>query len=87
MTDYPDWRSPRFVMLGFKPQKLDEVAPGLAQHIGAETIVVSMLAGVTAASLRHRFPTARAIVRIMPNLPVAQVQGVTAIYSGGRRHG
>jgi pyrroline-5-carboxylate reductase len=80
ITTYPD-EQPRFVMLGFKPQKLDEVAPGLQPHIGSETILVSMLAGVTAASLRERFPDARAIVRIMPNLPVAQIQGVTAIFT------
>ena len=79
MTDYPD-EQPRFVMLGFKPQKLDEVAPGLQPYIREQTTIVSMLAGVTAASLRERFPRARAIVRVMPNLPVAQVQGVTAIY-------
>jgi pyrroline-5-carboxylate reductase len=80
VTDYPD-EQPRFAMLGIKPQKLDEVAPGLAPHIGAETIVVSMLAGVTAAGLRERFPAARAIVRIMPNLPVAQRAGVTPLFS------
>ena len=80
VTDYPEER-PRFVMLGFKPQKLDEVAPDLASHVEAETFLVSMLAGVSAATLRERFPDARAIVRIMPNLPVAEVQGVTAIYS------
>ena len=81
VTDYPEGERPRFVMLGFKPQKLDEVLPGLAPHIGAETVLVSMLAGVSAASLRQRFPDAKSIVRIMPNLPVAQVQGVVAIYS------
>ena len=80
VTDYPD-EKPRFVMLGFKPQKLHDVSPGLAPHIGGETVLVSMLAGVTAATLRDRFPDAKAIVRIMPNLPVAQVQGVTALYS------
>ena len=85
VTDYPD-EQPRFVMLGFKPQKLDEVVPGLAPHVGPETVLVSMLAGVTAATLRERFPSARAIVRIMPNLPVAQVQGVIAIYTGDFDH-
>lgn len=80
VTDYPD-EVPAFVMLGFKPQKLDEVAPDLAGRIGPHTILVSMLAGVTAASLRARFPAAKAIVRIMPNLPVAQVHGVTAVYT------
>jgi len=72
---------PRFVMLGFKPQKLNDVAPGLEPHVGPTTMIVSMLAGVTAASLRERFPAARSIIRVMPNLPVAQGQGVTAIYS------
>jgi pyrroline-5-carboxylate reductase len=81
MTSYPEGETPRFVMLGFKPQKLDEIVPGLAAHVGRETTIVSMLAGVTAASLRTRFPDTKAIVRIMPNLPVAQVQGVVAIYS------
>jgi pyrroline-5-carboxylate reductase len=80
VRDYPD-EAPRFVMLGFKPQKLDEVAPKLAPHVGAETILVSMLAGVRASSLRDRFPDARAIVRVMPNLPVAQREGVTALYA------
>lgn len=83
LTDYPD-QQPRFVMLGFKPQKLDEVAPGLEPHIGSETILVSMLAGVTASTLRQRFPNARAIIRIMPNLPVAQRQGVIPLYSEDR---
>ena len=80
VIDYPD-EQPHFVMLGFKPQKLDEVVPGLQPHVGPETFLVSMLAGVTAASLRERFPDAKAIIRVMPNLPVAQVQGVVAVYS------
>jgi pyrroline-5-carboxylate reductase len=76
----PIAESPRFVMLGVKPQKLDEVVPTLASHIGSETILVSLLAGVSATTLRTRFPKARAIVRAMPNLPVAERQGVTALY-------
>lgn len=80
VTSYPD-EQPRFVMLGFKPQRLDEVAPGLAPRVRPETILVSMLAGISTASLRERFPNARAIVRIMPNLPVAQIQGVIAVHS------
>lgn len=80
-THYPADVTPRFVMLGFKPQKLGEVAPQLAPLVGPETIVVSMLAGVKANTLRDRFPDARAIIRVMPNLPVAQRTGVAALYS------
>ena len=80
VTAYPA-EEPAFVMLGFKPQKLDEIAPGLQPHVGPHSTLVSMLAGVSSTSLRERFPAANAIVRVMPNLPVAQRQGVTAVYS------
>jgi pyrroline-5-carboxylate reductase len=80
VTALPFGEAPRFVMLGVKPQKLDEVAPGLTSHVTGDTVMVSLLAGVSAATLRQRFPDARAIVRAMPNLPVAQREGVTALY-------
>ena len=72
---------PAMVLLGFKPQKLDEIAPGLARWVTSKTVVVSILAGVEADSLRDRFPNARAIVRAMPNLPVAIRRGVVGLYS------
>lgn len=74
-------RAPQLVILGFKPQKLDEIAPQLRTFLTAKTVVVSMLAGVEAASLRERFPGAAAIVRVMPNLPVAIRRGVVALFS------
>ncbi len=81
VTQLPEGEAPRFVMLGVKPQKLDEVVPDLAPRVGRETMLVSLLAGVDAATLRRRFPQARTIVRAMPNLAVAVGQGVTALYS------
>ena len=47
--------APRMVILGFKPQQLDEVAYDLAPWVTSKTIVVSLLAGVEVASLRKRF--------------------------------
>jgi pyrroline-5-carboxylate reductase len=72
---------PRLAVLAFKPQKLDEIAPELRQFMSAKTVVVSLLAGAEAASLRSRFPGAGAIVRAIPNLPVAVRRGVTGLYS------
>ena len=77
----PDEIPPALAMLGFKPQKLDEVAPELASKLGPDTIIISILAGVEAASLRQRFPSAAAIVRAMPNLPVSEGRGVVALFS------
>jgi pyrroline-5-carboxylate reductase len=72
---------PRLVVLAVKPQKLDEVAAQLEPLITPETVLVSILAGVEAASLKQRFPRAGAIVRAMPNLPVEIRRGVVALYS------
>ncbi|MFL6761355.1 MAG: pyrroline-5-carboxylate reductase family protein [Sphingomicrobium sp.] len=72
--------APKLVVLAFKPQKLDEVGPQLRRFLSARTTLVSLLAGVEVASLRRRFPGAGAIVRAMPNLPVAVRRGVTGLY-------
>ena len=72
---------PKIAVLAFKPQKLDEIAPELRRFLSARTTVVSLLAGVEAASLRQRFPGVGAIVRAMPNLPVAVRRGVTGLYN------
>ena len=72
---------PKLVVLAFKPQKLDEIAPQLRPWLTAKSAVVSILAGVETASLRARFPGVAAIVRAMPNLPVAVRRGVVGLYS------
>lgn len=72
---------PRLLILGFKPQQLDEVAPKLAGWVTSRTIVVSILAGVETATIRERFPNGGAVVRALPNLPVAIRRGVVALYS------
>lgn len=70
---------PRLLMLGVKPQKLDDVAASVAAAIGSETVLVSILAGTELASLRLRFPAAEAVVRAMPNTPVAIGRGVVGL--------
>ena len=72
---------PKLVILGFKPQLLDEVAGQLKNWLTSKSIIVSILAGVELASLKQRFPKAEAVVRAMPNLPVAIRRGVIALYS------
>ena len=77
----PRQGSPALLVLGVKPQMLDTIAPDFALHVGADTLVVSMLAGVELGSLHARFPEAQAIVRVMPNLASAIGKGVTAVYA------
>jgi len=77
----PDGEEPAVLVLAVKPQKLDEVAPGLAPMVGEGTLIVSVLAGAEIASLARRFPNHRAIVRVMPNTPVAIGKGVLLLHT------
>jgi pyrroline-5-carboxylate reductase len=71
---------PRLVILGCKPQQLDDVVAKLTAHLTSQTLVVSILAGVEVETLRQKLWTAGAIVRALPNLPVAVRRGVVALY-------
>ena len=55
------------VLLGFKPQQLGTLGPGLQGLTGSVT-VFSLLAGITRDQLAAAFPHAAAQVRVMPNL-------------------
>lgn len=77
----PDTPSPLRCVLGFKPQVLRDIAPGLAPRLSSTTVLISMLAGVEVATLRALFPGVQSVVRIMPNLPVSERHGVTALFS------
>jgi pyrroline-5-carboxylate reductase len=71
------------ILLGVKPQLLGDVTPRLATLAGAETVLLSILAGVELESLAARFPDARGLVRIMPNLAAAIGKSPVALASRG----
>lgn len=71
------------VLLGVKPQLLGDVAPQLARLAGPGTTVLSILAGVELASLAARFPEAKGLVRIMPNLAAAIGKSPVALFANG----
>jgi len=79
VTALPGDGTPEAVMIGVKPQMLDDIAPTLAPRIAGVKLLLSILAGVEVASLRKRFE-AGAIVRVMPNLPVALGHGAVGLH-------
>lgn len=72
---------PAVLVIAVKPQMMADVLPRLS--VGADTLVVSVAAGVTIAAYEAAFP-ASAIVRTMPNTPAAIGQGITAIIGNAR---
>jgi len=74
----PDEPRPASILvLAIKPQGLEVAAPTLAAMIGADSLVISILAGKTLENLRTRLPNAHALVRAMPNLPASIGRGAT----------
>ena len=69
----------RFVFLGVKPGIVATVAGQISQYLDADTVVVSMAAGVPLTTL-VRWSKTNKVIRIMPNTPVAVGQGMT-LYS------
>lgn len=78
--DLPAGPLPDAVVLAMKPQQLDEIAGRFAARLAGVPLLVSILAGVEEDALAARF-AAGAIVRAMPNLPVAIGKGVVALGS------
>lgn len=66
------------VLLAVKPQDLAHVAEGLRGALAANSVLVSIAAGIPLAEVQ-RFSGHRAAVRVMPNTPVAIGEGA-AVY-------
>lgn len=79
LATIPDEPAPDMLMLGVKPQMLSTVAPAL-QAASEGAVLLSILAGTTVTTLQATFPRARAVLRIMPNLPVAIGKGVVGLH-------
>ena len=79
LASVPEEAPPTLLMLGVKPQMLGDVAPGL-QAAAKGALLLSILAGTTTATLSDTFPGARAVLRVMPNLPVAIGKGVVGLH-------
>ena len=76
----PATGTPETVVLAVKPQVWQAATAVLGERLGAGTLVVSVMAGVTLAALADRFPGA-AVARAIPNTPAAIGRGVTGLFS------
>jgi pyrroline-5-carboxylate reductase len=71
------------VFLAMKPQHLAAAVDPLATEWQPRHLVVSIVAGITLATLAHRLGTAPRIIRVMPNTPCLIGAGASAFSRGG----
>lgn len=64
-------------LLAIKPQMFEELAPAIAKALPSQTMIVSIMAGISIAQMQSAFGE-RPIVRAMPNMPAAAGRGITA---------
>lgn len=74
---------PALVVLAVKPQ-IWKTAVAPLGGMGADTLVISIMAGISCAALAGELPGTR-VIRTIPNLASQIGQGVTALYQAGDR--
>jgi len=71
----------KYLLLAIKPQMFSKLAPPIAAKLPAKTLVISILAGTSLASLKDVFKE-QTLIRAMPNTPAAIGKGITAYTKG-----
>ena len=69
------------VVLGFKPHMLGDIAPVMHNCVGPKTLIVSVLAGIEVDDLAAAFPSAKTVLRFMPNLAVALGKSPNSLFA------
>ncbi|MGI8725149.1 MAG: pyrroline-5-carboxylate reductase [Methyloceanibacter sp.] len=69
--------SPSVILIAVKPQLVDAILPPLAPLVGEDTLVLSIAAGRSLASLARHLPERSAIARAMPNTLASIGQSMT----------
>jgi len=72
----------RIVLLGVKPAMIPDLLREVAPALEADTIVVSIAAGVTISTMEALVP--QTVLRAMPNTPALVGKGVTGLSTGSR---
>jgi pyrroline-5-carboxylate reductase len=70
------------VVIGVKPQVVEEVVRDIHTSIGPKTLVISVAASVPTAMIEKNLPTNVPVIRAMPNTPCLLGSGMTAICKG-----
>ena len=70
-----------FVIVAVKPQGFDETLVAMRPHLRASTVVISIAAGKTLATMERLLPGTHCI-RVMPNTPALVGEGMSAFSRG-----
>jgi len=70
------------IVIGVKPQVVEEVVQEIRDHVTAKQVIVSVAASVPTAMIEKNLPANVPVIRAMPNTPCLMGAGMTAICKG-----
>lgn len=73
-------RLSQVIWLGVKPYQAKEVLRQIAPHLSHDTIIISMMAGISTRFIQKTLGQRLPIIRLMPNTPAAVGSGLTGVY-------
>ena len=69
----------KYIVLAVKPQDSKELMKGIAKHLNDNTVLVSIMAGVTISNITSAIGKQLKIIRIMPNICVKVGEGILGL--------
>ncbi|CDF99048.1 pyrroline-5-carboxylate reductase [Avibacterium paragallinarum] len=69
------------VVLAVKPQSLSQVCQGLSAVDFSDKLVISIAAAISVEKLTSLLPSARHIIRVMPNTPALVSEGMAGLFA------
>lgn len=75
-------RDARTLLLSVKPQHMGALLEGIADVLPAETLIVSIAAGINSQFIESRLGDNRRVIRTMPNTPMLIGEGMVALSRG-----
>ncbi len=75
-------RAASVLVLGVKPQILDQLLRSIASDVTPDKLIISVAAGVPIAAIERRLHAPMRVIRSMPNTPATVGAGATAIAAG-----
>ena len=70
------------IVLCVKPQTIGHVLQEIRPAVKTEQLIISILAGITTATINHVLGKNNPIVRVMPNIPAVIDEGASGICTG-----
>lgn len=70
------------LLLVVKPQDMGDVLDEICEAVDPKTLVISLAAGITTATVESRLPAGTPVVRVMPNTPALVDEGMSTISRG-----